>query len=177
MLILLAGLPATGKSTLARALAGRIGGAALDKDLIRPALFAPQDVEYSQEQDDFCMSMMLAAAGYLWRKNPGRAVFLDGRTFSREYQIRAAVHHAERLDLPWRILECVCREETAKLRLMRDLAEGRHPAKNRDPALYDAVRAHFEPIRLEKLVVDTDRDIEQCVAECLEYMTTPSAPQ
>jgi predicted kinase len=172
VLIVLAGLPGTGKSTLARAVADRIGGAVLNKDLIRPALFAPTDVEYSVQQDDFCMSVMLAAAGYLWRKDPGRAVFLDGRTFSREYQIRTAIHHAERLDLPWRIIECVCREETAKLRLKRDLTEGCHPAQNRDPALYDAVRAHFEPIRLEKLVVDTDRDIEECVRECAEYVTS-----
>ena len=171
MLILLAGLPATGKSTLALALASRIGGAVLDKDVIRPAIFAPQDIEYSVEQDDFCMSVMLAAAGYLWHRNPGRAVFLDGRTFSREYQIRTAIHCAERLDLPWRIIECVCREETAKLRLKQDVAEGRHPAGNRDAALYDGVSAYFEPIRLGKLVVDTDRGLEECVGECLAYLT------
>jgi predicted kinase len=82
MLILMAGLPGTGKSTLARALAADLGGTILNKDEIRAALFTPRDVEYSSEQDEFCMRVMLKVAGYLFRKDPGRKVFLDGRTFS-----------------------------------------------------------------------------------------------
>ena len=79
MLVILAGLPGTGKSTLARALAGRIGGAVLDKDIIRRALFAPEDIEYTAAQDDFVMDLMLQTARYLFEKNPARVVFLDGR--------------------------------------------------------------------------------------------------
>ena len=40
MIVIMAGLPGTGKSTLARALAQRLAGAVLDKDEIRAALFA-----------------------------------------------------------------------------------------------------------------------------------------
>ena len=63
MLILMAGLPGTGKSTLSRALATDLGGIVIDKDQIRAALFSPPDIEYSTEQDDFCMAVMLKVAG------------------------------------------------------------------------------------------------------------------
>lgn len=156
MLVIFAGLPGTGKSTVARALAARTGGVVLDKDPIRATLFPPQDVEYTAEQDDFCLQVMLDTAGYLLRKNPARVVILDGRTFSRRYQIEAAVRWAEQFGTPWKIVECVCSEETARKRLEEDLRLGTHPAKNRDWVLYQTVKAHFEPITLPKVLVNTD---------------------
>ena len=68
MIVIMAGLPGTGKSTLARALAQRLPGAVLDKDAIRAALFQPAYVEYSPAQDDFCQEIMLQTAAYLLAK-------------------------------------------------------------------------------------------------------------
>ena len=62
MIVLMAGLPGTGKSTLAQALASCFKGAVLSKDEIRHSLFAPGDIEYSTEQDDFVMEIMLQTA-------------------------------------------------------------------------------------------------------------------
>ena len=47
MIILMAGLPGCGKTTLAQAIAARIGGTLLNKDDIRAALFTPAQIEYS----------------------------------------------------------------------------------------------------------------------------------
>jgi predicted kinase len=160
MLILMAGLPGSGKSTLSQAVAAELGGTVLDKDEVRAALFSRDDIEYSAEQDDFCMGIMLKVAGYLFRKDPSRRIFLDGRTFSRTYQLARATGFAEALSQPWRILECVCREETAKQRLGEDRA---HPAANRGFNLYLQVKARFEEILLPKTIVDTDQPLETCV--------------
>ena len=162
MLILMAGLPGTGKSTLSRALAAEIGGTVIDKDRVRVALFDPPDIEYSTEQDEFCMRVMLKVAGYLFRKDPARKVFLDGRTFSRSYQLARATGYANALAQPWRILECVCSEETARKRLEHDAS---HPATNRDYALYLQVKARFEEITLAKAVINTDQPLEMCVQQ------------
>jgi predicted kinase len=164
MLILMAGLPGSGKSTLSRGLAAKLDGTVLDKDEVRAALFPPADIEYSTEQDDFCMGIMLKVAGYIFRKEPSRRIFLDGRTFSRRYQLDRATGFAEAISQPWRILECVCSEQTARQRLARDSG---HPAANRDLDLYLGVKAQFEEIALAKTVIDTDQPIEACVQQAM----------
>ena len=160
MLILMAGLPGTGKTTLSRALALELGGTAIDKDRVRAALFDSADIEYSTEQDEFCMRVMLKVAGYIFRKDPSRRIFLDGRTFSRRYQLDRATGFAQAIGQPWRIIECVCREETARERLANDPG---HLAANRDFDLYLQVKARFEEITLPKTVIDTDQPLEVCI--------------
>jgi predicted kinase len=122
----MAGLPGTGKSTLARELAARTAGRVVSKDDVRHALFSADEIEYSSRQDDFCLQVMLDTAGYLLLRNPGRYIFLDGRPFSRRYQIENVLSAADAMRQPWRILECVCSEETARRRLEADVATGAH---------------------------------------------------
>jgi predicted kinase len=168
MIILMAGLPGTGKTTLGRALADHFSGAVLSKDEIRAAVFSPPDIEYSTEQDDLVQQMMQEAAESLLRKNPERFVFLDGRTFSRRYQIDRVIELADRLNQQWRIVECTCSEETAEQRL----TDERHPAKDRDFQLYRRVKARFEPITLPKIVIDSDQPAEACLASAVRFLSS-----
>src|SRR5579864_31160 len=108
MIVLMAGLPGTGQSTLARELAVRTSGRVLSKDEIRHAIFLPEEIEYSSAQDDYCLRVMLETAGYLLSRSPGRTIFLDGRPFSRRYQIENVLAVAAYLHQSWRILECIC---------------------------------------------------------------------
>ena len=163
MLVIMAGLPGTGKSTLSRALAERGGGVVFDKDSIRAALFAPAQVEYSREQDDFCQQIMLQTAEYLLSRDRRLRVFLDGRPFSRRYQRRQLQAAAARLSTPCAFIECVCSEAAALARLRADAAWGRHAAANRTPALYARVKAEFEDFAEPRLTVNTDQPLAECV--------------
>jgi predicted kinase len=163
MIVLMAGLPGTGKSALAEALAPRMGGSVLSKDKIRDALFGRQHVDYSTAQDDFVMRLMLDTARWVLNNDPSHALFLDGRTFSRRYQIDQVVAAADQLHQPWHILECVCSEETARARIESQGASGEHSAGNRTFQLYLDVKARFEAITLPKTVIDTDAPLEECV--------------
>ena len=96
----MAGLPGTGKTTLARELAHRTQGALLNKDETRAALFAPADIQYSVTQDDFVVEVMIQTARFLLQTNPTRKVFLDGRPFSRRNQIDRVLEFARELAQP-----------------------------------------------------------------------------
>lgn len=171
MLIAMAGLPGTGKSTLAHHIADALPAIVLDKDVIRAALFPPPWIEYTTEQDDFCMSIMFQVSTYLHRKHPHQPIILDGRTFSRHYQVMALKRFAEELQTPLKIIECICSDETARQRL-EAAASGpeKHLAKNRNYALYLQIKARFEPINEPKLVVNTDEDLAHSLDKSLDYM-------
>jgi adenylylsulfate kinase len=170
MIVIMAGLPGTGKSAVCGQLAVTLPAVVLDKDRVREALFPAGLIEYSTRQDDFCMDVMLETATYLLSNSSVQRIIVDGRTFSQEYQINRVKVFTEQLGMPLAIIECVCSDETARRRLTADAAVGRHLARNRDVALYQAIKTRFQPIREPKLVVNTDNDLSNCVEQCLSYL-------
>ena len=166
--VILAGLPGTGKSTLAEALAGRLGGIVLSKDKVRAALFPPGAIDYSSSQNDFCMSVILMAAQRISSEGKVPFIFLDGRTFSRARDVQDVVRAATEVHADYRILLLSCPDELALERIRQ--SRGEHLAGNRDADLYWEVKARFEPITLPKLDVDTSRSLEECVEQCVAYL-------
>jgi predicted kinase len=171
MLIAMAGLPGSGKSALARALATRLPAVILDKDPIRAALFPPDEIEYSTQQDDFCIAVMLQVAGYVLGKDPAKYVVLDGRPFARSYQRLAVVQFAATRELPLRFIECVCSDAAARRRLAQDVAASRHVACNRNYDLYVRLKACWEPLQEERLIIDTEAPLDACIAQCLAFVS------
>jgi predicted kinase len=166
VIVIMAGLPGTGKSTVARAVAQRTSAIVLDKDIIRAAMF-PSTIDYTSEQDDVVVEAMLSAAQYLLRHDAAKIVILDGRPFSRNSQLRHVIDFAEDAPTRWRLIECVCREEVVERRLKSNRS---HPAMNRDWNLYQAVKARYEPKPQPKLVVDTDHELSDCVEQVMAYL-------
>lgn len=182
MLILMVGLPGTGKSTLSRALIEHYGGFVIDKDVIRPALFGPSQIEYSVEQDDFCQQVMLETAEYLLRRQPALRVFLDGRPFSREYQRESVRVAAERIGTPLAVIEAVADDATALARIRRDLESGGHLAANRTEKLYFEKKSDFErePLKGQRVIISSDQHLDMSISQAEKYLKgleTRPAPQ
>ncbi|GAA4256607.1 AAA family ATPase [Dactylosporangium darangshiense] len=174
MIVQLAGLPGTGKSTLAAALLPRLGPHALmlDKDRIRALLFGPHHVEYRQEQDDLCVALLHQAAAYHLGRHPDGTVILDGRTCSRRYQVADVERLAQQTGHLLRIIECTCAEVTVRQRLTYDTTARTHPAANRDFGLYLRLKATADPIAVPALRLSTDIPIGECIRRALTYLTT-----
>jgi predicted kinase len=168
-LVILAGLPGSGKTTLANALAQRVGGVVLSKDAARAARFAANEVAYSEAQDDEVMSLILNDSQRIAREGSEPFVFLDGRTFSRTEQVEQVTRAAGEVGAAVRVLYLHCPEHIALQRIRGD--QGKHLAGNRDERLYFRIKARFEPITLPKLDVDTSRPLEECVEKSVGYLT------
>lgn len=146
MLIALAGLPGSGKTTLAGAIERLTGATLLSKDIARAALL-PGRLAYSAEDNDAVVEHLLLQAERLLRAGT-KIVILDGRTFSKQ-------SHVERLrqfPLPLLIVECRCAEITALSRIAGDPG---HPAPDRSAELYRQLRDRADPLKAD-LVIDTD---------------------
>jgi adenylylsulfate kinase len=167
--ILLAGLPATGKSTVARALAARLDRSAiLDKDQVRAALFPGPMTDYTTAQNDLCMRVIYTTAAYLTRNQLADHVFIDGRTFSSASQLTEALNEAEKAGASWRILHLYCSDDAAAARLRS--VDPDHPAKDRSLDLYRQIKAKFEPIRQPKLDLDTSGSVDTLIEQALAYL-------
>jgi predicted kinase len=165
-LIVMAGLPGTGKSTLARALAQELGAVVLDKDVIREVMVSPEKVKYSTQQDDRVMAHILKQAAQI--TGMGRSVILDGCPFSHKYQVEKVRRYADKLCVPLKLILCTCPEKTALERI--ESSAGRHPAMNRNAELYRRLKQEFEPIQIDHLVVDTSQPLPICLEICLRWI-------
>jgi predicted kinase len=169
VIVAMAGLPGAGKSTLAGALATRLHGVVLDKDRIRAGLFSPSHVDYTPDQNNFCVDVMYRTTEWLLRSDRASVVILDGCTYTRAHQVAILRQITADLGEPLRVIECICDDQLALARIADD---GNHPAGNRDAALYRELQAAAHPITGPKLVVDTGRPMAVCVADCMAYATS-----
>jgi predicted kinase len=176
MIIALAGLPGTGKTTLAHQLVRHIPGALLlSKDRLRYALFGTEHTTYTCDQDDHCVQTLFATAVWQWRHAPATTVVLDGRTWLRAGQLQQLRGFAAEHRQPLLLLECVCRADICHARLAEDHRRGRHPAGNRTPALHQALAAAAEPITGPKLLLDTQQPVTANIETVLRHLATHTA--
>lgn len=151
LLLLLGGLPASGKSTLAQALAGRLALVPLNSDVVRkqraglpPTTRATTDHGaglYTASATEHTYAALVAAArGWLAR---GVSVALDA-SFRRADHRAQAITAAEALGVPWLAVECVCPPDVARARLA---ARTHDPAavSDADWRVYQQLAAEWEP--------------------------------
>ncbi len=164
MLIIIAGLPATGKSTLAKKLAEKINAVVLNTDVIRKEMLPKP--KYTEEEKRLIYNVLFLLTKYLLMNNIN--VILDGTFYKRSIR-RKAYEIAEKLGKKIIIIECVCNEEVVKERLIKRSKE--RSISDADYEVYKKIKSQFEKILSKHIVVDTTKnvDINDIVMKIKEY--------
>jgi hypothetical protein len=157
MLILVCGLPATGKSTLARNLSRRLKGVLLRTDVIRKEIFP--EPQYTAEEKRLVYEVLALIAWYLLKA--GQTVIIDGTFYKKELRDRI-YKLANRSGRPLRVIECVCSEEVIRQRMKRRVRKRNLPT-DADYSVYQKIKREFEPIERDHIVVDTSKPIREGV--------------
>ena len=165
VLLLTAGLVGTGKSSLARDLAGPLEAEQLASDVVRKEMagipvterqYAPWGTGlYAEESIEHTYSELHRRAEASLQR--GRAVVLDASYRKRSWR-EAALDIARRADVPALVLECVAPEEDVRARLERRLRRRGGPSDGRWE-IYAQQKASYEPLTelsaSEHLIIDT----------------------
>jgi aminoglycoside phosphotransferase family enzyme/predicted kinase len=177
MLVLIGGLPGTGKSTLAKAISEARGFAIVRSDVVRkelsgigPSASAQASFGqgiYSTAQTertyDECLSR---AEQHLFL---GRRVIVDA-TLSAHHQRIKFAELARRLCVPIVFLECRASRDEIKVRLQNR----RGDASDADWQIYEQASQHWEPcdeqLQAHLCPIDTGRSIDIVTADAIECL-------
>jgi aminoglycoside phosphotransferase family enzyme/predicted kinase len=175
-LLLVSGLPGTGKSTLARGLAKRAGFQVLRSDLVRkelaglgcpgpPRPFPPW--LYTPEWTKRTYAECLRRAEQLLLE--GSRVLVDA-TFREECERQAFLQAAVRCGVPGKMLLCQAEPET----VLNRLADRRGDVSDADWSVYRQLAEHWEAVgpstRQAVRVISTEGDLAQVLARAFDVL-------
>lgn len=176
VVVVFAGLPGTGKSTLARAVARELRAVYLDKDTIKACVLKLARELKLERGEDLAGPLSYELLVDLARDNLtlGLSVVLDspaGYTRFRDQVQQMA--QATRVDL--KVIECICTDETM-LRARVEQGEPEQAAyRTRDWEAYRHSRGRFERLSGPRLLVDTAESLALNVRKVLGYLGQPPA--
>jgi aminoglycoside phosphotransferase family enzyme/predicted kinase len=182
MLLVCMGLPASGKTTLAHALAGRLGLVHLSSDLVRKKLAGIGPTEHRREEFERGMygrstsrrtyaTLRKHAARWLRRS---RSVVLDA-TYGQPSERAAIRQLARRIGARLVFVTCRADESVLQARLAARIRDPRSVSDAR-PELWPALKSAFvEPAELSgSLSVDTTQPVKQAIEQVLHSLDSSS---
>jgi len=172
VLVMLCGLPGTGKSTLARRLADQLPAVSVESDRVRQTLFAP--LTYTAEESQRVHEVCHILIG--WYLRHYYHVVYDATNLyehHRQLAYRLAARNGARLA----VAEITASDEVIRERLALRGRRGAHlytaeDYSDADWQVYERMRRRAEPIQREHISVDTsDGDVGRAVSCVLEAIT------
>ncbi len=159
MLIILSGLPGTGKSTLAQSLADALPALVIQSDFVRKTLF-PRPTNSSAESR-FIHAVARANMRYFLKT--GHSVISDATNLI-EYHRQILLHLAKSVGVPALVIQTKAPMHVITSRLNKRFTErAEYDLSDADWQVYVLLSKTVEPIGVPHLRVDTSRDLEQAV--------------
>jgi predicted kinase len=169
--IVFTGLPGTGKSSLAEAVARELGIPVFAKDWLEATLIRCELRPANHERG-------LGSAGYQLlttlaerQLRLGQSVILDSvastLSIRAEWRRLAQTYHAK-----WRVIECLCSDEAMqreRLKVRQRNIPGWHEL---DWSEVERVKAYYAPWAEERLILDAVQPLAENIAAALRYLRT-----
>jgi predicted kinase len=164
MLIIICGLPGSGKSSLARKLRSRLPAAYLNSDVVRKQIF-PKPQYTENEKKDVYNDIVNQAEKML---HQGKNVIVDATFYTRKYR-QMMIDTAESAGSEHCIIMCTLPEETVKARLEKRMERGKNPS-DADYKVYLEMKNKFEDIEGDFLRMDCSKPIGAQVQKATRYI-------
>lgn len=163
VLIMISGLPGTGKSFLAHKISERLPVIIVETDQVRKTLFPKPS--YAANESVWVHRVAHAAMDRLLRS--GRRVIFDATNLV-EWHREKVYRIADRAGAKLVIVKTIAPEEVVRERLdRRSRRKTKVAYSDATWQVYEELKWELEPIRRTHLVVDTSRDMDRAVARVL----------
>lgn len=161
MLIIVCGLPGTGKTTLAKRMADETKSFLLNTDIIRKKVI--YDPGYTEKEKEMVYNLLFEMAEKFLLT--GKNVILDGTFYKVDLRERAK-KIAKKTKNEFRIIEVRCSENIVRKAMRERKKKGSE--SDADFRVYRKMKKEFEPIKEKHLVLDTSRGFDQAVEKFLK---------
>ncbi|HHM20646.1 MAG TPA: ATP-binding protein [Bacteroidetes bacterium] len=160
-LTLVAGLPGTGKTTFARALAAATGAVHLNSDMVRQKM--GKQGQYDPASKEIVYKELLHRTAQHLKNN--RAVVVDA-TFYKNKMRKPFIELANKENAPVFWIKIKADENTIKKRV-----DKKRRYSEADFEVYKKIKATFEPLQLPHLTLWSDRQtVEEMVASAHSFL-------
>ena len=165
-LVLVTGLPGSGKSYFSRELCSRYSLAYLNSDALRKAMF-PKPAHDAAENERLFAAVHTLLERLLAR---GVSAVLDATSLKEEHR-RRLYEIAEEAGARLVIVQTEAPPEVARKRLeARPRGEDRQDASVATVAVYDRMRRDMEPLERPHITVDTSKEIDSALAAVVQQL-------
>ena len=167
-IILLCGLPLSGKTTLGKKLSARLKIPFLDIDEIRHALFQNPPEEMESEQDRFQMEVSYKALFYIIEvlTKLGHS-FIIAAIFSREERQKRAI---EILGIETKVVHCFAPEQVIKRRIIEREERRNSFSGCRTWEHYKADQERYQIFPSPRLDLDTSQSAKECLRKIIRFV-------
>jgi len=162
MLLIVCGLPGSGKTTIAEALAKRLKAPHISSDIIRKQMHERPD--YSEDEKRIVYKAMASRALEMFRGGE-ETVVLDATYYKKEY-LEMAKKAAQKAGSMMLIIECTISDKEARKRI-----ESRtHGPSDADFKVYLKLKGESEPIEDEHLTIDCSKPVLENIERIIAYL-------
>ena len=160
MIVIVFGLPGSGKSYFASRLAKIINAGYINSDQLRKEMF--KDRTYSEEEKAAVYKAMLEKM--MGAMNQNRNLVLDA-TFHKNETRKLFIQEAERKDGIFFI------EVKADENIIRERLKKERPYSEADLEVYKFIRQHYEPMNEPHLILEsTNENVDNMLQKAVDYL-------